>query len=163
MSNFSFSDLNLGDVKTAVGGGMLPPGRYQCEVISAIWKNTKAGGKMIELELRDEGGFGKIRTWINVQIPSSQEATRIGREQLKALCVHGGHPDPDNVGSHGIASLVGLKPGVGVASEDYVKNNEKRIGSLVKYFFDPLDLAGGVTPSASPSNGLNDPDEDIPF
>lgn len=164
MSEFSFNDLNLDSVDVA-SGGALAVGQYHAEVTEAIWKNTKNGGKMIEFNLRDLNGSGQIRTWVNVHVPSSEIATRIGREQLKALCVHGGHKDPDNVNKHGIASLVGLRPGISVTAESYIKDGQARNGTKVKFFFDPSKLPDFVADEVRPHNPPKEASfpDDVPF
>lgn len=165
MSEFSFSDLSLKGVEAAKGAGILAPGRYPGEIVDAKWKASSTGGKMIEILAKDQGGAGMIKGWINVAVPSSQEATRIGREQLKALLVHGGHPDPDNVGDYGIGSLKGLTPGLGVVPDEYEKNGVKKKGSKLSYYFDPAELGDEADASEPPAgDGQSaDLDDNIPF
>jgi hypothetical protein len=152
MASFDFRSLDLEGVEVS-SGGSLPPGRYECVVKEAKLRDSKAGGKMIELSLNDMGGAGSIRHWLNVLVPKSEEATRIGREQLKALLVHGGHSNPNHPGD--ISSLAGLKVGINVKEESYVdKYGTERAGSRVSSFF-PLE---GVTTERAP--GI---DDDIPF
>lgn len=162
---FSFNNLNLENVQAAAAADTLKPGRYHCEVKKAEIKQTRTGGSQIEVTLVDQGGAGSIRAWINVHVPSSSEATRIGREQLKSLLVFGGHKNPDHPGD--IKTLVGLKPGVTVTSDDYEKDGETRKGSKVRGFFDPSEMGGsGAAPKsapkvdAPPGMGL---DDEIPF
>ena len=165
MSEFSFSDLSLGEVKIG-GGNRLAPGKYKCEVTDAEWQTSRSGGKMIVVSLSDVGGGGDIKTWLNVHVPSSPQATNIGRSQLKSLLVHGGHPDPDNIGDHGIASIKGLTTGVAVKSEYYVKDGETRDGSTVSYFCSPDDIPNGAAshPPVQMSAGEDDKlDDEIPF
>ena len=163
--SFSFNDLNLGSIEVSNNSDALAPGRYYAEVVEAEEKTTRTGGAQIVVKLNDIKGGGTIRHFINVHVPSSQTATRIGREQLKALCVHGGHPNPDRPGEGGLQSLVGLKVGLRVVSETYQKDGEERTGSAVKAYFDPAEVGG--TP-ANPASGeapakKEDLDDDIPF
>ena len=123
MADFSFNKLNLKNVDvTTAGNGTLPPGRHICKVSDATLKDTRAGGKMIELQFNEIDGKGGIRNWLNVMVPSSEKATQIGREQLKGLLVWGGHEDPDNIGKHGVGSIKGLVVGVRVVADTYVKD-----------------------------------------
>lgn len=165
--SFSFDKLNLGGVQASGASTMLRAGRYVCTARNAALSDTKSGGKYIEVELNDNNDMGSIKAYLNVHIPASETATRIGREQLKALLTFGGHKDPDNIGQHGIASINGLKTGVLVVSESYIKDGETRTGSKVKGFFDPKGFAPSTSPSVTPHNSqapvappLND---DIPF
>lgn len=157
---FSFNELNLSGVEVSTGGGTLQPGRHVCKISDAVIKDTRTGGKQLEVQLDSVKGGG-IRAWINVHVPASQDATRIGREQLKALLVHGGHPNPDRPGD--VASMKGLTVGVAVKSDSYEKNGETRTGSRVHYFFDPSE-EGHVKGSqpASKSGGM-ELDDAIPF
>ena len=160
--SFSFNDLNLSGVEISSASNMLKPGRYVCTAKNARLKDTKSGGKMVEVECEDTASGSSIRAFLNVHIPSSEQATRIGREQLKALLTHGGHKDPDNVGKSGIASINGLKVGVLVVAETYQKDGQTRTGSQVSGFFDPK---GFVAQSSSSSQApvARTLDDDIPF
>jgi hypothetical protein len=163
---FSFNQLNLENVNAAAAADTLKPGRYQCRVTKAEVKATKTGGTQLEVTLTDLGGQGSIRAWINVHVPSSAEATRIGREQLKALLLFGGHKTPDHPGD--IKSVVGLKPGVAVGTDDYEKDGETRKGSKVRGFFNPSEITGSGASSGVSTGGSNPPprmdlNDDIPF
>jgi hypothetical protein len=167
---FSFNQLNLESVNAAAAADTLKPGRYQCKVAKAEVKQTKTGGSQLEVTLVDLGGQGSIRAWINVHVPSSAEATRIGREQLKGLLLFGGHKTPDHPGD--VRTIVGLKPGVAVGTDDYEKDGETRKGSKVRGFFDPKEITGSSSPSNSQSGGnsggISAPpgmglDDEIPF
>lgn len=163
---FSFDQLNLSGVEVSKGGGSLAPGKYVCKTKDAKLRDTRTGGKQLEVSLEDVDGHGSIRTWINVHVPSSQEATRIGREQLKALLVHGGHSNPDSPGD--IRNMNGLTVGVAVKAEEYEKDGEKRTGSKVHYFCPPSEISpaksGGTSkPSESQTGGFGDMDDEIPF
>ena len=141
MADFSFNKLNLKNVDvTTAGNGTLPPGRHICKVSDATLKDTRAGGKMIELQFNEIDGKGGIRNWLNVMVPSSEKATQIGREQLKGLLVWGGHEDPDNIGKHGVGSIKGLVVGVRVVTDTYVKDVLEREGSKVNGFLDPATI-----------------------
>ena len=161
---FSFNDLNLSSIDVGGAGQTLKPGRYICEVKEASLRDTRTGGKQVEVTLQDQASGLQIRHWINVHVPSSEKATRIGREQLKALLTFGGHSNPNAPSD--ISSLRGLKPGVSVGQDTYNKDGEERTGSAVKGYFDPSEL-GGVTSSSQGSGGSSPAatkmDDDIPF
>ena len=158
--SFSFNDLNLSGVQVSSASNILKPGRYVCTAKHAKLKDTKSGGKMVEVELEDTASGCSIRGFLNVHVPHSEQATRIGHEQLKALLTHGGHKDPNNIGKSGIASINGLKTGVLVTSETYQKDGQTRTGSQVGGFFDPKDFVADTSSSAPPPK---EPDDDIPF
>ena len=166
--SFSFDKLNLGGVQASGASTMLRAGRYVCTARNAALSDTKSGGKYIEVELNDNNDMGSIKAYLNIHIPASETATRIGREQLKALLTFGGHKDPDNIGQHGIASINGLKTGVLVVSESYIKDGETRTGSKVKGFFDPKGFVPSASPSVTPHSAQSPAvapplDDDIPF
>jgi hypothetical protein len=159
-SSFSFSNLSLSGVQAASGAAGLQPGRYICKTKGAEVMKTKDGkGAFIKVTLVDEGGKGVISDRINV-FNANAEAVRIGKEQLRALCEFGGHPDPDNLGQHGIASLNGMRVGVLVGSEEY--QGERR--GVVKGYMHP-DNVGNSGPAkvaaATPAGSMAD--SDIPF
>ena len=165
---FNFRDLNLSGVEISSAPQILKPGRYVVEVSEAFTKQTRNGGTAIELTMSDTKGGGSLRAWVNVHVPSSQTATRIGREQLKALVTFGGHPSPDNPGD--IATLKGLKVGASVMTDTYTMDGEKREGSKLKGFFDPSEIDPEIEKSSpgtgltkSDSNGEDLADESIPF
>ena len=158
--SFSFDKLNLSGVEVSSASNMLKPGRYVCKAKHAKLKDTKSGGKMIEVELEDVASGCSIRAFLNIHVPHSDQATRIGREQLKALLTHGGHRDPDNIGSAGIQSINGLKSGVLITEETYVKDGQTRTGSNVSGFFSPEGFKSSSS-AKSPAPAM--PDDDIPF
>ena len=161
MAAFSFDNLNLSGVKTSAGGG-LQPGRYICKVKEATLRDTAKGGKQVEVTLEDKASGSTIRAWLNVHVPEGAEATRIGREQLKSLLVHGGHATPDAPGD--IKSLVGLVVGVSVKADNYEKSGETRIGSKVHFFYDPASGGVGAKDSAMQAPAAaRKLDDEIPF
>lgn len=164
MSGFSFSDLNLSGVDVGrAGGGSLKPGRYLCRVISAELGDTRTGGKKITVKLGEIGGGGAITDWINVNLPGKEEATRIGREQLKALLTHGGHATPDKPGD--IRSMKGLIVGVVVVEESYTDNaGQAKKGSSVSGYVAPTDVDPDFKRgSAGGGGGQADLDDEVPF
>jgi len=126
--SWSFRDLNLTGVEVQTGGS-LKPGRYVCRVSDPKIKETRNGGRQVEVRLTDINGSGSVRDFISVYVPgnteNAQTAQRIGRERLKSLLVFGGHPNPDEPGD--IKTLDGLIVGVNVEqSEDYEKDGVMR-------------------------------------
>lgn len=161
---FSFSDLNLGSVEVGGGSGaVIPPGRHLVTVSDAELKDTRAGGKMVVVRLAEQSGSQRsIRHYINIHVPSSTEATRIGREQLKSLLVHGGHDDPDNIGQHGVGSIRDLKVGVFVVKDSYSRDGMDREGSKVRGYFDPDEMTIDRPPEKTNST-TQKLDDKIPF
>ena len=162
---FNFRDLNLKNIQASTGSAVLPPGRYACKVNEAKLEKTSTGGWQLVVSLVDSAGGGSIKEWMNIHNPNSEDSTRINRERLKALLVHGGHPDPDNIGQFGVESMRGLVVGVAVRSESYKdKTGKDREGTRVHYFFDPKEL--GDAPAAE-SGGNRDSfadfKDDIPY
>lgn len=82
------SFLNLNDVQMSGGSfELLPDGDYEGKVTSAELKETKAGGKMVVLELTTEKG----KLWENFNIVNSNpKAEEIGKGKLKTLLVYAG-------------------------------------------------------------------------
>lgn len=178
MSGFSFRDLTLAGVETQrTGGNGLPSGQYICEVTNAELADTRNGGKQVVVTLRDQDGHGEVKDFINVQIHTSEEATRIGRERLKALLVYGGHPTPDQPGD--IKSLKGLRVGVIVDPDVYTNKSGQQVAGAKPRrsgcYFSPSEterqlgpdgrraqVAGGRggAPYEKADAGLND---DVPF
>tara|TARA_S200000501_G_scaffold55953_2_gene46122 strand:- start:16946 stop:17434 length:489 start_codon:yes stop_codon:yes gene_type:complete len=161
--SFSFDKLNLSGVQASNASSILRAGRYLCTARNATLSDTKSGGKYIEIELHDDNNMGSIKAYLNVYIPKSEQATRIGREQLKSLLTYGGHADPDNIGKHGVASINGLKTGVLVVSETYTKDGEERTGSRVKGFLDPSGFTQPKSSGLASSSQPEPVDDDIPF
>lgn len=159
---FDFGNLSLSGVQASAGVAGLPPGRYVVKTKDAKLESTKAndGSKFLFIRLVDLAGKGAISDRINVFLRGKEEATKIGLGQLKALCAHGGHPDPDNVGKHGVGALNGLTVGIIVGSETYL--GEKR--SRVSGYCEPSDVRGyeGSAPAAT-GGSIGAADSDIPF
>ena len=157
--SFSFRNLNLANVDVGSGAERLKPGRYTARVTDAELRETKSGGNAVRVTLTDVDGGGMISDFINVNVPKSSEATRIGLERLKALLVHGGHRTPDNPGD--IKTLKGLTVGIRVVEEEYTdKDGNKRSGSQIKNY---LAIEGGhPEKTAEPKKDVN-LDDDIPF
>jgi hypothetical protein len=138
---FSFANLSLSGITASAGASVLPAGRYVCKIGDVEIKDTKAGnGKVMKVQLRCEAGV--ITDNLNVY-NTSQEAVRIGLEQLKSLLVCSGHPDPDNIGQHGLASMKGLTVGVIVKADTYNGAPSSKVAGYCK-----AD-AIGATPAAA--------------
>ena len=166
--SFNFKELSLSGVELSTSAPILTPGRYVVEVTDSFLKTTKNGGNAVELTMKDTKGGGTLRGWLNVNVPSSKPATRIGREQLKALLTFGGHPTPDSPGD--VASIIGLKVGASVGKDTYMSDGEERVGSKLKGFFDPSEVDPDAKP-VSPTQSYEDDgspsstnlDDEIPF
>lgn len=158
--SFSFSELSLSNVKASAGIAVLAPGKYVCKVRDVEVSDTKStpGGKRLIVKLSEINDKGVITAGINLHLPGKDEATRIGLEQLKSLLVYGGHPDPDNIGQLGVASIRGLIVGVQVKAKTY--NGEKT--SDVAFFCEPKTVPGYETNAEVRGSG-SDMDDDIPF
>lgn len=140
MSGFSFSSLVLSGVQAAAGVSVLAPGQYVCKVTDVELRDTKDGkGKRLMVKLKDTQDKGIITDFINLFLPNSEKATQIGQEQLKALLVHGGHPDPDQIGQHGLQSIKGLVVGVIVGTEKDTDGNKR---ACVRGYIDSATVKG---------------------
>lgn len=169
--SFSFDQLNLSNVEVSTSS-VLKPGRHVCKIKSAKPQDSRSGGKMIALEFDAVDGSGNIRNWINVHVPVSEKATRIGREELKTMLTYAGHANPNHPFADDVpvSSLAGLTVGVRVVSDTYMKDGEERTGSAVQGYFDPAEVgstasspAASATPSSEPPAKSEDLDDDIPF
>jgi len=169
--SFSFDNLNLENV-TIQSGGALSPGRHVCVIKKAEAQKSRAGGGMIAFQFEEVNGNGQIRNWINVYVPSSEKATRIGREELKTMLTYAGHANPNHPFANDapVSSLAGLTVGVRVVSDTYMKDGEERTGSAVKGYFDPAEVGStassptaSATPNEATSSTSTDMDDDIPF
>lgn len=117
MSNWDgFGSLDLTEVEAEKGRASMLPGNYICRLTSAELKDTNdKKGKGLIVAFKDENGGGSCETFINL-VNRNEEAERIGRGQLKALLIAGGHPNPDKPGD--INSLKGLRVGVRIEQGD---------------------------------------------
>ena len=170
--SFSFRELSLDGVeaqKESSGGSILKAGDYNCKISHAEVKDTRTGGKQVVVDLRDEETGSSIKDFINVHVPAGENlsieeknnksnAQKWGREKLKALLTHGGHPSPDMPGD--ISSLVGLRVGVHVEKDEYTDSTGlKREGSRVKRFGAYFPATAGVVGETSSSTTK----DEIPF
>ena len=168
--SFSFDQLNLSNYEVSTSS-VLKPGRHVCKIKSATPQDSRSGGKMIALEFDAVDGSGNIRNWINVHVPSSEKATRIGREELKTILVLGSHPNPESPFADApVSALAGLIVGVRVKEDKYIKDGEERTGSKVVGYFDPAEVGStassptaSATPNEATSSTSTDMDDDIPF
>ena len=148
---FSFSNLSLSGVQAAAGVSLLPPGKYICKVKEAEVVDTKnKDGKILKVKLSCDDGV--ITDNLNVN-NKSEEATKIGLEQLKALLVCGGHPDPDNIGQHGVASIKGLTVGVVVRADSYNGQPSSKVSGYMLPENVPQKGATAASKSAGPAIG----------
>ena len=159
--NFSFSNLDLTNVTAAKGAGVLTTGRYVVRIREATIKNTKKEDGSKTLNVRFTCDEGVITDNINVYIKGSDEATRIGREQLKGMLECAGHPSPNNPGD--VSSLVGLTVGI-IVGEDGL--HQGKMTYKVKAFMKPEDIGkGGSTAAmaAEPAPAIGPSKGGLPF
>ncbi len=80
--NFNMDEVQLEDYKPLIG-------HYLLEVVSTELKDTRTGGKglKVNFEVIDEKyGGRKVNTFFNIT-NSNPDAERIGRQQLKSMCL----------------------------------------------------------------------------
>jgi hypothetical protein len=129
---FNFSEMDLTGVSVSTGGNMLPPGDYVAKITEAKTILTKdKTGHRFEVKFQDTKGGGNITYWMNVNLPGKNDATKIGREQVKSLAYFGGHPTPDKPGD--VRTFVGLVVGIHVVKTVY----DGKESSEVQYVCDP--------------------------
>jgi len=138
MSWNGLEGLNLADVNVS-DARILGPGKHVVSISEAKIVANDAN-KTHQLELEYKNSDGSCRQWIILNHPTSTDAVRIGKEQLKKLLLLTGHdgkeaPSPDY--------FKGKKVGIGVREETY--NNKTR--TRVKYHFDPKEVSGEAAPA----------------
>lgn len=142
LEGMSLSDVQVNDTR------ILGVGKHVVSIVGAkVVANEN--NKTHQLELEYKNSDGTCRQWIILNHPTSSDAVRIGKEQLKKLLLLTGHdgnsaPSPDYFN--------GKTVGIGVKEEQY--NGKTR--TRVSYHFDPKEVA-----SKSPSNDKLD--DVIPF
>lgn len=136
---FNFRELDLTAVKASGISNRLKPGNHICTIAEAKIEPLKSkNGFSAKVVLVADDMSGEIANYFNIA-HKSEDAQRIGREQLKGLLVAAGHPTPDHPGD--ISSLLKLKVGVRVVEEPYIKDGKERMGTAVAGFFAPGDFA----------------------
>lgn len=168
MNQFSFREMNLAGVQAQVGGGgQLAVGEYIARVLEAKVEPTKAGnGHKLVVKLGDTNGAGVITDNINLSNPNP-DATKIGRERLKALLVSGGHANPDQPGD--VSTIKGLLVGIIVeAGDEYTdRNGNKKTGTQLKRsgaYVKPSQIKGATIPAGAEGGtpvGSGDPFADL--
>lgn len=173
--SFNFNALDLSNVEFSSGSSVIPVGDHVATVTGAEMTKTKTGASQIMVTV-ENADKQTLRKWITIHNPNSADNTRIGRSELKSLLVHGGHSDPDNIGQHGIDSMVGLKVGIRVVEDTYTKDGQQRVGSKLKSFIPPMNADATFNPpkstnlETSSSSGADEmdkeekkDDDEIPF
>lgn len=152
------SNFSLAGVKAASGGRVLPPGQFVCTIRSIKLEKTKAnnGSKMLVVSLVADSGDGSITAYLNIHNTTSAEATRIGREQCRALAEGAGVPDPDAPFASGVDAMNGMRVGVIVGTEKYEGKDRSRVAGFCK----PADVKG-EQPAAAAAGKIGD--DDVPF
>jgi len=144
--SFDFNNLDLGNVELSSGSVVIPIGDHVAKVVGAELTKSSKGVDQVKVTVENEDKQTLMK-WITVRNPNSQQNTSIGRQELKALLVHGGHPDPDNIGQHGIDSMIGLQVGIRVVEDAYTdKNGQPRVGSKLKSFIPPMTADATFNP-----------------
>ena len=85
---FNFNNLDLSNVQFSSGSSMIPTGDHVVSVTGAEMTRTKTGATQIMVTVENDNGQ-TLRKWITIHNPNSEDNTRIGRSELKALLVHG--------------------------------------------------------------------------
>jgi len=135
-NNNSTPIVDLSGVEESKGFEPIPAGKYLCATTNAEVKptNNKLGAYVkLELTVQAPEGFKNRKLWTNFNVKNqSEEAERIGKEQLKAFMVRAGHPNPDKLMD--VQELVGYKVVCAVKKvvDSYGEKNE--IG-----YFEPKD------------------------
>jgi hypothetical protein len=82
-------EINENDGKRNRTFEPIPEGLYLAKITKAETKQAKSGGTYLSVEFTISGGkFADRKVWTNFTITSKSEtAERIGRAQLKALCL----------------------------------------------------------------------------
>ena len=174
--SFNFQKLDLSNVEFSSGSSVIPVGDHVATVVDAEMTKTSTGASQIKVTV-ENADKQSLRKWITIHNPNSEANTRIGRSELKALLVHGGHSDPDNIGQHGIQSMIGLQVGIRVVEDKYTKDGQERVGSKLKSFIPPMTADAtfnppkGITETSSSSDATqtegdadkSEDDDDIPF
>jgi len=172
---WSYKNLNLGGVQIASSGGIMPVGEHIMRIDKAEIKETAKGGHQLVVYLQNDQG--KVRDYINLHVARQDErartAERIGMERLKSIYFFGGHPDPDNAATQGVAGLEKMEVGVRVIPSKYTdKNGVERDGTAIRNsgaYFDPADVdpgrtsIGPISPPNEAKAAASDLDDSIPF
>lgn len=172
----STTSLDLSGNTAQEARQILKPGRHACTVRTAKI-TTNAKSKFIEISFDAVDGSGSITARLNVW-HTNADAQRIARDQLKALCVFGGHPNANQPLLAGFDPFIGLTVGVVVAEgKPYEAKNpdgSTKIGSDGKvemrtsrevrgfYKLSMEEAAQGVLAGTTQSSS-NDLDDEIPF
>lgn len=146
--SFDLNSLDLSKVALNTSGVMLEPGKYICKIedFKVVPMKSNAEGRQAEVTLKEINGLGGIRAWINLKVPSSAEATRIGLEQYKSLVFFSGHPSPDKPNLD-VVPLKGLTVGIIVKDRSYVDQTTGNVrkGVEVSRYIDPADIDKTLT------------------
>lgn len=158
-TNDPLASISLAGVEAREGVAVLPPGRHAC-VIKTMKVDTGPKDKRIVVGLEALNGSGSIQARLNLWA-SNAEALRISREQLKALAVYCGHPNPDNPFLAGVDPFINAQVGVTVATGKPYKDKDgkDRVSNEVKGFYklEATPLISGGVPSQTAMS------DDIPF
>ena len=117
--------LDLSNVSTMSSRVVLPTGNYPVKVVSSEIVETTKGGYMIKAGLEVLSGDHKgsvVFNTFNIQ-NDSEDAVRIGLQQLKTLLVAGQFKNPDLLKD--TSDMIGLELVVYVEEEDHKFTNKE--------------------------------------
>jgi len=151
---------------------ILRPGRYRVISRDATYEAKDAQREAVIVTFDDMDGQGSITHYFNYRNPN-EDATRIGRSQLKTFLTHGKHPDPNRPST--TASMVGLKLVITVEKNGtYVSSKSgKTLDRYQVSQFQPYTEDGSFGPTEAPQakaasggvvqSGVDSMDDEIPF
>lgn len=159
-----FSGIDFSNIEVGSGSSLLKAGRHTVKTVDAKLED-KGGRKQLVVRFELPDGSAAINGYFNMWA-DNPKAREINRELVKALCVHGGHPKPDNPFPAGVASLVhmvGLTVGVRVDERTYTKDGEEKTTVEVRGFFNPNPMRAEVPAGVAAARPLETLDDEIPF
>ncbi len=122
--------------------GVLPAGKYVCNVTEAKMADTKAGNMMLKVTFTIAEGQDTGRKIFDQYVVehANPKVVEIAHGKIKSLMENGGHANPNKLGS--TEALEGLRVGVKTkvrSDENYGDKAE------VSYFFKPTETAAPKT------------------
>lgn len=154
----SFGTVNSNENRSEFA--VLKPGPYHCEIIGGEVKTSQGGGTYVEFTFRvceGENVGRQLRGRFNI-VNQSQEAARIGKQQLIGLADAVGIIDPCDtdpfIGKHVVAN-VSVRPAQGQYGEsNEIKGYKKFDGTISAPVATTSAPASSTTPSAAKPSWL---------